>query len=329
MSDEASALVRHLDKLRREIDHHNYRYYVLDHPVISDAQYDQLFRDLQTIELGHPELLTSDSPTQRVGAPPRPSFGEVRHHVPMASIASAYTAAEIEAWDRHVCQHLGAHGDISYTAEPKFDGASVSLRYEGGKLTLAGTRGDGATGEDVTANVRTINSVPLRLQGKDWPDVLEVRGEVYMQKTDFERLNAAQAGAGRTPFANARNAAAGSLRQLDARVTAARALAFSPWGLGQASAEIAQTYSEVTLHLRQWGFRTSALFDTVRGARGCLDYHRRIAALRQRLGYEVNGVVYKVDALRQRERLGFTARAPRWAVAYKFAAPTAGPAPLG
>lgn len=317
---DANALARHLEKLRREIDYHNYRYYVLDHPVISDAQFDQLFRDLQTIEQGHPELAASDSPTQRVGAPPRPAFGQVRHRVPMVSLATAATAAEIEAWDRRLRQQLGAQGDISYTAEPKYDGASVGLRYEQGKLVLAGTRGDGASGEDVTANVRTINSVPLRLQGKDWPDVLEVRGEVFMQKADFERLNAAQAERGGKLFANPRNAAAGSLRQLDARVTAARALTFVPWGLGEASADIARTYSEIALHLRQWGFRTSPLFDTVRGSRGCLDYHRRIAAQRERLAYEIDGVVYKVDALRERERLGLTARTPRWAIAYKFAA---------
>lgn len=316
--NDANSLKRHLEKLRREIDYHNYRYHVLDHPLISDEQFDQLFRDLRTIELAHPELVTADSPTQRVGAPPRLDFGLVHHHIPMGSIETAFTDAEIDAWDSRMRRRLGTTGEIWYTAEPKFDGASVSLRYENGKLALAGTRGDGITGEDITANVRTINSVPLRLQGKGWPHVLEVRGEVFMQKRDFERLNAAQARSGGKLFANARNAAAGSLRQLDSRITANRPLTFSPWGLGETSAQIAQTYSEITLYLRQWGFRMSALFDTVRGARGCQTYYRYMSAQRDRLAFDIDGVVYKIDALRDRERLGFTARAPRWAIAHKF-----------
>ena len=312
-------LERQAEKLRRDIDYHNYRYYVLDSPVISDAEFDRLFRALQALEAAHPELVTPDSPTQRVGAPPRARFGLVHHTIPMGSIDSAFEQGEVESWDRRMQQALGLR-EVRYTAEPKFDGTSVSLRYEHGALTLAGTRGDGTTGEDVTANVRTIRSVPLRLQGTGWPQVLEVRGEVLIPKKDFERLNAEQAKRGGKLFANPRNAAAGSLRQLDSRVTAARPLAFFPWGLGETSAVIAVRYSEVAKHLKTWGFRVTELLETVRGARGCLDYYNRIAGQRDRLPFEVDGVVYKVDALEPRDRLGFTARAPRWALAHKFAA---------
>lgn len=315
----ASALERRAGKLRREIEYHNYRYHVLDSPVVSDARFDALFRELQALEAAHPELVTPDSPTQRVGAKPRAGFGAVRHAVPMGSIDNAFDDAEVQAWDRRIRGTLRA-GEVVYTAEPKFDGASVSLRYENGVLSIAGTRGDGLTGEDVTANVRTIRSVPLRLQGRGWPSVLEVRGEVLIEKKEFERLNAEQAKRGGKLFANPRNAAAGSLRQLDPRITASRPLAFFPWGLGEASASAAQKYSRLIALLGAWGFRTSKLFATVRGAQGCLDYYRKIAPRRDALPFELDGVVYKVDALRDRERLGFTARAPRWALAHKFPA---------
>jgi DNA ligase (NAD+) len=238
----------------------------------------------------------------------------------MVSIDNAFEQADVEAWDRRVREGLKAAGDVSYTAEPKFDGVSVSLRYEGSVLAVAGTRGDGATGEDVTANVRTVKTVPLRLQGKGWPSVLEVRGEVVIPKKDFERLNAEQAKRGDKVFANPRNAAAGSLRQLDPRITASRPLAFFSWGLGEASEPVARRYSEVIKRLKEWGFRTTEFFDTVRGAQGCLAYYRRIAGQRDRLPFEVDGVVYKVDDLRDRDKLGFTARAPRWAIARKFPA---------
>jgi DNA ligase (NAD+) len=316
----ADELERRAERLREEINYHNYRYYVLDSPVISDAEYDRLFRELQGIEAGHPQLVTPDSPTQRVGAKPQAEFGEVRHALPMTSIDNAFTEQEVHDWDRRVRQGLGVAGEVVYTAEPKFDGASVSLRYRDGVLVQAGTRGDGTTGEDVTANVRTIKTVPLRLQGKGWPSVLEVRGEVVIPKKDFERLNAEQARRGAKIFANPRNAAAGSLRQLDPRITASRPLAFFSWGLGEVSERIARRYSEVVERLGQWGFRTAELFETVRGAQGCLAYYRRIGDQRERLPFELDGVVYKVDELRGRDRLGFTARAPRWAIAHKFPA---------
>jgi DNA ligase (NAD+) len=317
---DRSELERRAEKLRNEINYHNYRYYVLDSPVISDAEYDRLLRELQALEAAHPELIRPDSPTQRVGAQPLPEFGEVRHAIPMTSIDNAFTEEEVSDWDRRVRQGLGVTQEMIYTAEPKFDGASVSLRYEEGVLVQAGTRGDGTTGEDVTANVRTIKTVPLRLQGKGWPRVLEVRGEVVIPKKEFERLNAEQARRGDKIFANPRNAAAGSLRQLDPRVTASRPLAFFSWGLGEVSEPIARRYSEIVPRLREWGFRTTEFFETVRGPQGCLAYYRRIAAQRDRLPFEVDGVVYKVDDLAARERLGFTARAPRWALAHKFPA---------
>ncbi|HYL24392.1 MAG TPA: NAD-dependent DNA ligase LigA, partial [Burkholderiales bacterium] len=308
------------EKLRHDINYHDYRYYALDAPVISDAEYDRLFRELQKLETEHPELVTPDSPTQRVGAKPRRAFGVVRHAIPMTSIDNALAADEVGAWDRRVRQMLGADDKLRYTAEPKFDGVSVSLRYESGVLIAAGTRGDGTAGEDVTANARSIRSVPLRLQGRDWPSVLEVRGEVVIPVKDFERLNAEQARRRERLFANPRNAAAGSLRQLDPRITASRPLAFFPWGLGETSESVGSRYSEIVPRLREWGFRVSRLFDTVRGAAGCLTYFQRIAAQRERLPFEMDGVVYKVDDLRERERLGFTARAPRWALAHKFSA---------
>src|SRR5574338_1279583 len=311
---------RRAEALRREIDRHNYLYYVLDSPVISDAEYDRLFRELQQIEAAHPDLVTPDSPTQRIGAKPRAEFGEVRHTIPMISIDNAFAEAEVRDWNRRVRQVLGAAAEVAYTAEPKFDGASVSLRYEEGVLVEAGTRGDGTTGEDITANVRTIHSVPRRLHGSGWPRVLEVRGEVVIPTRDFERLNAEQARRGEKIFANPRNAAAGSLCQLDPRITARRPLAFFAWGLGEASAAVTSEYSKIIDRLREWGFRVTELFATVCGAGGCLDYFQRIAARRESLPFEVDGVVYKVDSLRDRERLGFTARAPRWALAHKFPA---------
>jgi DNA ligase (NAD+) len=306
-------------QLRAQINDHNYRYYVLDAPVISDAEYDRLLRELQRLEQQHPELVTPDSPTQRVGAAPLAAFAEVAHTVPMTSMDNAFDDDELRDWDRRVRQGLDVE-QVSYTAEPKFDGTSVSLRYQDGSLAQAGTRGDGATGEDVTANVRTIKTVPLRLHSKGWPRVLEVRGEVVIPIADFKRLNAAQMKRGDKVFANPRNAAAGSLRQLDSRITAARPLSFFPWGLGETSASIGRRYSEVAKRLRGWGFRTTEFFQVVQGVDGCIAYHRRMVERRETLPFEVDGVVYKVDELAAREQLGFTARAPRWAIAHKFPA---------
>jgi DNA ligase (NAD+) len=307
-------------ELRQEINHHNYRYYVLDSPLISDAQYDKLLRELQALEAKYPELITPDSPTQRVGAAPSQEFGEVRHSLPMTSMDNAFSDEEVGEWDRRVRKGLETEGDIAYTAEPKFDGTSISLRYEKGVLVQAGTRGDGETGEDVTVNVRTIKTVPLHLQGRGWPDVLEVRGEVVIPKKDFERLNAEQLKQGGKIFANPRNAAAGSLRQLDPRITAARPLSFFPWGLGQTSKPVARRYSEAVKHLKDWGFRTTEFFRVAQGADECLGFYREMLGQRDDLPFEIDGVVYKLDDLSARERLGYTARAPRWAIAHKLPA---------
>jgi len=320
MSDLARSKKR-IEALRSEINEHNYRYYVLDAPVISDAQYDKLLRELQQLEAQHPELITQDSPTQRVGAAPVREFGEVRHKVPMTSMDNAFDESEARDWDERVRKGIGTDKEIHYTAEPKFDGTSISLRYEDGVLVSAGTRGDGTTGEDVTRNVRTIRSVPLRLLGQGWPKVLEVRGEIVIPKKEFEKLNAEQLKQGGKVFANPRNAAAGSLRQLDSRITASRPLSFFPWGLGEVKGgEVPDQYSGVVQSLRSWGFRTTDLFKKVKGAEGCLEYYMAIGAKRDRLPFEIDGVVYKVDDLAARDKLGYTARAPRWAIAHKFPA---------
>ncbi len=312
---------RKLEELRAEINDHNYRYYVLDAPVTSDAQYDKLLRELQALEAQHPDLVIPDSPTQRVGAAPAKEFGEVRHILPMTSMDNAFDLDEARAWDERVRKGLGTDKAVNYTAEPKFDGTSISLRYEGGVLVQAGTRGDGSTGEDVTQNVRTIRTVPLKLHGKGWPKVMEVRGEIVIPKQAFEKFNAEQSKQGGKFFANPRNAAAGSLRQLDPRITAARPLSFFPWGLGEvADGKVSENYSGVIEKLHAWGFRVTDLFRTLRGVEDCLAYYAEIGAKRERLPFEIDGVVYKVDDFAARERLGFTARAPRWAVAHKFPA---------
>ncbi|MEQ6342369.1 MAG: NAD-dependent DNA ligase LigA [Gammaproteobacteria bacterium] len=307
-------------QLRDEINHHNYRYYVLDAPIISDAEYDRLLRELQRLEAEHPDLITPGSPTQRVGAKPLEFLGEVHHGIPMTSLDNAFDEAEVRDWGRRVRQGLETSEAVRYTAEPKFDGASLSLRYENGLLVRAGTRGDGTKGEDVTANARTIKSVPLCLLGKGWPAVLEVRGEVVIPKRDFERLNEERLARSENIFANPRNAAAGSLRQLDPRITAGRPLSFFPWGLGEVSELPAPRYSQIVKHLKEWGFPVTEFFRAVHGIEECLAYYQEITARRNDLPFEVDGVVYKVDELAARDTLGFTARAPRWGIAHKFPA---------
>ena len=308
-----------VEQLRREIERHNVLYHAQDAPEISDAEYDRLFRELADLEAKYPHLAARDSPTRRVGAKAARGFGEVRHRVPMTSIDNAFSEEQVREWDRR-CRQALERDSVAYTAEPKFDGASVSLRYEQGKFVLAGTRGDGTTGEEVTANVRTIKSVPQKLSGKGWPEILEVRGEVVIPKKDFERLNAEQLERGQRLFANPRNAAAGSLRQLDPRVSAARPLAFFPWGLGDLSKPIGTRYSQATKHLEGWGFPISEYFRLLDGVDDLLAYYGKILQQRDKLPFEIDGVVYKVDDLRARDQLGFTARAPRWAIAHKLPA---------
>ncbi len=309
-----------IGELRRLIAYHNHRYYVLDDPEIPDAEYDALFRELQRLEAEYPELIEPDSPTQRVGAPPSGAFAEVRHRVPMLSLENAFSDEEMEAFDRRVRERLGVDM-VVYSAEPKFDGLAVSLRYERGRLVQAATRGDGRTGEDVTANVRTIRAVPLRLMGEGWPDVLEVRGEVVMPKAGFAALNSRREAQGEKPFANPRNAAAGSLRQLDPAVTAIRPLTFFAYGLGEVVGHPMRDTHVANMHvLRDWGLPIPPGMERCRGVEECHACYRRMRERRESLDFDIDGVVFKVDRLEFQQRLGFVARAPRWAIARKFPA---------
>ncbi len=319
MSETVKARV---DELRRRIEHHNYRYYVLDDPEVPDAEYDRLLRELQTLEAQHPQLITPDSPTQRVGAGPLRAFAEVRHAVPMLSLDNAFSPQELEDFDRRIRERLKQPDvPIDYSCEPKLDGLAVSLRYERGRLVQAATRGDGEHGEDVTQNVRTIKAVPLHLRGDDVPPLLEVRGEVFMLKAGFEAMNAAARERGEKVFVNPRNAAAGSLRQLDPTITAQRPLTFLCYGVGQVEgAELPGRHSVILARLREWGVPVSREQRCVSGSAGCQGYYDAIAERRDGLPYEIDGVVYKVDRIDLQQTLGFVSRAPRWALAHKFPA---------
>ncbi len=305
-------------ELRRLIEHHNYRYYVLDDPDVPDAEYDRLMRELESIESRHPELVTPDSPTQRVSGTPMEGFKTVRHRIPMLSLGNAFSEEESADFCRRVAQGLERE-DIVYAAEPKLDGVAISLTYEQGKLTTAATRGDGERGEDVTANVRTIRAVPLKLHGQGWPALLEVRGEIYMPRDGFERFNRKALEQGEKPLVNPRNGAAGSLRQLDPQTTAKRPLSFFAYGTATRD-QLPDTQYEALLRLKDWGFPVNPEIRRVKGLQGCLDYHARMAALRPDLGYDIDGVVYKVDRFDQQAMLGFVSKAPRWALAHKFPA---------
>ncbi len=316
----AGEIGERLRRLREEIDLHNYRYYVLDAPTIPDAEYDKLFRELQELEARHPSLVTPDSPTRRVGAKPLAEFAPVSHRTPMLSLNNAFEEAEALAFDRRVCEGLEI-SEAEYAVEPKFDGLAISLVYENGVLTQGATRGDGYTGEDVTANLRTVKAIPLRLAADRPPRLLEVRGEVVILKADFERLNRVQAARGEKEFANPRNAAAGSLRQLDSRITASRPLTFYAYGWGTAEgAPGLARHSQVMDFLAALRLPVCKERGVVRGVAGLLDYFHAIGAKRAALPYDIDGVVYKVNDLVQQERLGFVARAPRFALAHKFPA---------
>lgn len=307
-----------LHQLRREIAAHDHAYYVLDAPSIPDAEYDRLLRELRAIEFEHPEWITPDSPTQRVGGAPLSSFASVLHSVPMLSLDNAMDAGELSAFDRRVRERLG-QDTTEYNAEAKIDGLAISLRYEHGLLVRAATRGDGTQGEDVTANVRTIHAIPLRLLGDNAPPVLEVRGEVFMPRSGLAALNARLQQAGEKPFANPRNAAAGSLRQLDSRITASRPLSFFAYGWGALDGlELAATHSSMLARLRDFGLPVNPLNAVVQGAAGAQDYAAKMLALRESLDYDIDGAVFKVNALDDQQQLGFVSRAPRWAVAFKF-----------
>lgn len=321
----ASAPVRQqLDSLRDQIRYHNYRYHVLDDPEIPDIEYDRLLRQLQKLEAEHPELVTPDSPTQRVGDKPVSAFGTVQHELPMLSLENAFSSEELQEWTRRVRARLEIESDadtLEYMAEPKLDGAAVSLLYQDGVLVRGATRGDGTSGEDITHNVRTIEAIPLHLIGKGYPKTLEVRGEVFMPKTGFEAYNEKARAEGEKTFVNPRNAAAGSLRQLDPKLTAQRPLDFFAYAIGVIDgAELPELHSEVLERLQVWGLKTCPERRIVEGLAGCLAYYEDIGARRDTLGYEIDGVVYKVNSLRQQRELGFVSRAPRWAIAHKFAA---------
>ncbi|MGB8692753.1 MAG: NAD-dependent DNA ligase LigA [Steroidobacteraceae bacterium] len=306
--------------LRAQLAQHDYRYYVLDDPEVPDAEYDRLFQELRSLEAAHPELITVDSPSRRVAGAVGAGFTAVTHGVPMLSLDNAFSDEDFIAFDRRARERLERSAELEYCAEPKLDGLAVSVRYEAGLLVQAATRGDGASGEDISANLRTIRSVPLRLQGPA-PPMVEVRGEVYLPFAGFERLNAAAAARGERLFVNPRNAAAGSLRQLDARVTASRPLAAFFYGVGLWQGTPQPESQQVLLEqLRRWGLRTNPETRVVTGTSACLAYYQQLAARRASLGYQIDGVVYKINALADQLALGQVARAPRWAIAHKFPA---------
>jgi len=320
MSAPSASVKQRVESLRADIEHHNYQYYALDAPVISDAEYDRLFRELQTLESRHPELVSADSPTQRIGSAPLTGFATLRHRVPMLSLNNAFDEEEVAAFDRRVRMALGRER-IDYAAEPKFDGLAVSLCYEHGVLASGATRGEGESGEDVTANLRTVRAIPLRLAGRKLPVLLEVRGEVVMLKADFEQLNQAQRAKGEKEFVNPRNAAAGALRQLDSRITAKRKLAFFAYGLGAAEGAPAfKTHSALLDYLADCLFPVAKERQVVTDVGGMLEYYRAIGGKRDGLPYDIDGVVYKVNDLAAQRELGFVSRAPRYAVAHKFPA---------
>jgi DNA ligase (NAD+) len=316
--------------LRKQLHRHNISYYVEDDPRISDAQYDSLLRRLQDIENLHPDLRTPDSPTQRVGAPPLAAFAPVRHAVPMLALEKAFGVGELRDFDRRVRERLGLDASPDYVCEPKFDGLAVSLRYQDGVFVRGATRGDGETGEDISANLRTIASIPLWLDGASVPSVLEVRGEVYMSLQGFAELNARAEQAGEKIFVNPRNAAAGSLRQLDSRITASRPLRFCAYGIGQTEGwDDPDTQAELLARLRAWGFPVSPLLTVAGTLDEVIAYFERLGTLRSELDYAIDGAVIKVNRLDLQRQLGFVARAPRSMVACKFPAEEATTTLLG
>ena len=307
-------------KLRAEIERHNYHYYLLDTPLVSDAEYDRMFRQLQQLESEHPELAGPDSPTQRVGAAPLPQFEQVTHRTPMLSLNNAFSDEEVAAFDRRVREGLDL-ADVEYLAEPKFDGLAISLTYKQGVFMQGATRGDGYSGEEVTPNLRTIKSIPLRLKGGAVPGLVEIRGEVLMYRRDFDRMNLRQRANGEKEFVNPRNAAAGSLRQLDSRITAQRPLRFFAYAVGVIEGAAApQTHAAMENWLERLGLPVCRERRVVIGAQGLMQFYSEIGARRAELPYEIDGVVYKVNSVAAQERLGYVARAPRFAIAHKFPA---------
>ena len=308
-------------QLRQQISHHNHRYYVLDEPDIPDAEYDRLYARLKALESAFPHLITDDSPTQRVGGAPLKAFGQVRHELPMLSLDNAFNEEDQADFNRKIQERLDRTTEIEYACEPKLDGIAVSLLYEDGRFIRAATRGDGTTGEDITQNIRTISAIPLRLSSDDWPRRLEVRGEVYMPSAGFAQLNQRAKARGEKLFVNPRNAAAGSLRQLDSRITARRPLTIYCYGVGivEGSA-LPGKHSEILACLGKWGLRVCPELKVVKGLAACEQYYQAMVEKRANLPYEIDGIVYKVNAIAEQQTLGFISRAPRWAIARKFPA---------
>ncbi|MBV36456.1 MAG: DNA ligase (NAD(+)) LigA [Rickettsiales bacterium] len=322
MTDKADNLVQELERLRSLINNYNYQYYVLDDPSVPDAEYDRLYRELAKLESEHPELITEDSPTQRVGAKPDTGFAEVVHELPMLSLDNAMDSDEMKSFNRRVKERLAQSEDIEYVCEPKLDGLAISLLYENGLLTRAATRGDGSQGENITLNARTIRPIPLKLRTNNPPQRLEVRGEVFMLKSAFEAINEEARNTGAKVFANPRNAAAGSLRQLDPQITAKRNLSFYAYSMGLVSGDfkLADKHYDRLEQIKELGLPVSSEVKVVEGISGCLEYYEDIAERRDSLEYEIDGVVNKVNSIALQDRLGFVARAPRWAIAHKFPA---------
>jgi len=310
-----------IEALRAELNQHNYRYYVLDDPSVPDAEYDRLLRQLQHFEANNPQLITVDSPTQRVGAQPLSAFGEVAHEVRMLSLDNAFDDDEMRDFERRIKDRLKDDADLEFACEPKLDGIAVSLLYEEGLFVCGATRGDGQTGENITQNLRTVPSIPLKLMGCGWPQRLEVRGEVYMPKAGFDAFNQQALAKDEKPFVNPRNAAAGSLRQLDARVTAKRPLEMCSYSAGVVEGgELPVNHSDVLKQLHGWGFRINDQMAVVQGIEGCIAYYQSLQTRRDTLHYEIDGIVFKLNSLKLQQQVGFVSRAPRWAIAYKFPA---------
>ncbi len=315
-------VVSRVQELREQINYHNYRYYVLDDPVVSDVEFDLLLKELIRLEEEYPDLVTPDSPSQRVGAAPLEKFETVRHRVPMLSLENAFSETEAREFDERLKRFLRTGEEFHYVVEPKMDGCAVELVYENGRLAVGSTRGDGFRGENVTQNLKTIHTTPLQLlRGEEpLPRLLEVRGEVYMDLPDFKKLNEQRLAQGEAAFANPRNAAAGSLRQLDPNITAARPLKIYVYGVGEVGGRGFSSHWEVLQTLKTWGFRINPLIERTQGIETAIAYHHRLEHERHGLAYEIDGMVIKVDSLTLQERLGTKARSPRWALAYKFAA---------
>lgn len=310
-----------IDELRKQINYHSYRYYALDEPEITDAEYDRLMRRLQELEAQYPESVTPDSPTQRVGSAPLTVFQTVVHEMPMLSLDNAFSDEELLAFNQRILDRLKITGNIEYACELKLDGIAVSLLYRDGVLVRGATRGDGTNGEDITQNVRTINSIPLRLQGNGYPAVLEVRGEIYMPKAGFDALNEKARAANEKLFVNPRNAAAGALRQLDSRITASRPLEMCAYSVGWVEGgDLPDTHKGILTALKTWGFLTNRETDVAKDIQGAIAFYRRIGEKRNSLAYDIDGIVFKVNSRELQDELGFISRAPRWAIAYKFPA---------